>query len=377
MNTVCVQLAAAIVARSGPRHPADAVLRETLRQQRGLSASHAREVARLVFGWFRWCGWLEPTDGMERQFLEADALATRFRESPATFSEDELALAVPDWIREEMEVSSGWLRSLQGEPRLWLRAKQGQATTLAQRLGGCRISDEFPDAVEYLGREDLFRSAEFHAGEFELQDIASQAVGLLCSPQPGEKWWDACAGEGGKTLHLSELMKNRGLIWASDRAMWRLQKLRLRAARAHCFNYRFAVWCGAPKLPTRTTFDGVLVDAPCSGVGTWQRNPHARWELTPSDVCSLAEIQKRLLSNASAAVKPGGKLIYAVCTLTHVETVKVVEAFGQRHQDFIPLCFELGGRQSHGGTMFLWPQELGGNGMFIGAWQRNRPSPSD
>src|SRR5436305_4189145 len=79
--------------------------------------------------------------------------------------------------------------------------------------------------LRYDGEEDLFRTPEFHAGEFEIQDICSQLVGLLCAPKPGETWWDACAGEGGKTLHLSDLMENKGLIWACDRAEWRLQKL--------------------------------------------------------------------------------------------------------------------------------------------------------
>ncbi|MGC8000561.1 hypothetical protein ACP3XN_24520, partial [Salmonella enterica] len=83
-------------------------------------------------------------------------------------------------------------------------------------------------------------------------------------------------------------MENSGLIWASDRAAWRLQKLKRRTARAKVFNYRVAMWDGGVKLPTKTKFDGVLVDAPCSGLGTWQRNPHARWTTTPGDVAELA-----------------------------------------------------------------------------------------
>jgi 16S rRNA (cytosine967-C5)-methyltransferase len=101
-------------------------------------------------------------------------------------------------------------------------------------------------------------------------------------------------------------MSNEGLIWASDRAQWRLAKLKQlkqRAARAKMFNYRAALWDGGDHLPTRTLFDGVLVDAPCSGVGTWHRNPHARWTTTANDVLELAEIQKRLLAEAARAVK--------------------------------------------------------------------------
>ncbi|HMO65414.1 MAG TPA: 16S rRNA (cytosine(967)-C(5))-methyltransferase, partial [Verrucomicrobiota bacterium] len=128
-----------------------------------------------------------------------------------------------------------------------------------------------PDTLRYAGPLDLFRTEPFQAGRFELQDLASQLVGHLCAPQPGETWWDACAGEGGKMLHLSDLMQNRGLIWASDRSARRLAALRLRAARARCFNWRAAPWDGGLRLPTRTRFDGVLLDAPCTGLGTWGR----------------------------------------------------------------------------------------------------------
>jgi 16S rRNA (cytosine967-C5)-methyltransferase len=221
------------------------------------------------------------------------------------------------------------------------------------------------DAILYKGEEDLFRRPEFHAGEFEIQDIASQAVGWLCAPQPGETWWDACAGEGGKTLHLSALMENRGLIWASDRAEWRLKNLKRRAARAQVFNFRAASWDGGSKLPTKTKFDGVLVDAPCSGVGTWQRNPHARWTTTLPDVRELAAVQKRLLANVAGSVKPGGKLIYAVCTLTRAETTEVAADFSGRFPNFEPLPL-----WESGATRFIWPQDLGGNGMFIAGWRR-------
>jgi 16S rRNA (cytosine967-C5)-methyltransferase len=205
---------------------------------------------------------------------------------------------------------------------------------------------------------------------------------LLCNPQPGTTWWDACAGGGGKTLHLSALMENRGLIWASDREEWRLKKLRQRAARAKCFNYRAALWDGGAKLPTRTKFDGVLLDAPCSGVGTWGRNPHARWTATAGDVRELAAVQRRLLTHAAPSVKPGGKLLYAVCTLTREETGGVVEWFNSNMAGFDPLplklqvgrvtpCAPLPGRSDEGAPAITWwPQETGGNGMFVAAWRR-------
>src|SRR6185295_17316743 len=128
-----------------------------------------------------------------------------------------------------------------------------------------------------------------------------------------------CAGEGGKTMHLSALMENKGLIWASDRAAWRLKNLKRRAARAKVFNFRSELWDGGAKLPTKTKFDGILVDAPCSGVGTWQRNPHARWTTTLDDVRELGAVQLQLLDRVAGSLKPEGRLIYSVCTLTRTE----------------------------------------------------------
>jgi len=230
------------------------------------------------------------------------------------------------------------------------------------------------DAVDYPGEKDLFRTAEFHAGEFEIQDLSSQLVSILCAPRPGETWWDVCAGEGGKMLHLSDLMKNQGLIWAADRAPWRLQKLKRRAARAKVFNYRAVLWEGGARLPTKTKFDGVLVDAPCAGIGTWQRNPHARWMTTPEDVHELAQVQSRLLSNVAAAVKPGGKLVYSVCTLSNAETTGVTDAFEQRFPDFTRIAIRNPLKQEslEEQAINFQPQEFGGNGMFVAAWRRNK-----
>ena len=378
MSPELTQIAARIVKQASVAKPADFVLRVALREEKGLPRATAGQVSRAVFAYFRWRGWLNPNDPMERQLAQGLELAERFHISPQSFGDDELARAVPEWAGGAMEISPAWLRTLQTEPRLWLRAKQGQGEILAQKLGECWIPDAaaFADAVEYQGGEDLFRTPEFQAGEFEIQDISSQAVGLLCDPKPGETWWDACAGEGGKMLHLSDLMQNKGLIWASDRAARRLQLLKRRAGRAKCFNYRAALWDGGPGPPTKTRFGGVLVDAPCSGVGTWQRNPHARWTTTPEDVRELAEIQKQLLAHVAGSVKPDGKLIYAVCALTRAETVGVVDWFNREIQGFEPLPLPGIWRAEQSlltsDTVTIWPQELGSNGMYVAGWKRRK-----
>lgn len=369
-----LKLAASVVANSSHSHPADGVLREHLRTTRGWTKAETAQASRAVFSFYRWGGWLDGSLKLESQIRSALEFADEFARRPHAFPDAELlARTLPEWVNDALPVSAAWLRVIQAEPTLWLRAKPGRAQSLTQVLGHTRPGP-LPDALAYAGEENLFRRPEFHAGEFEIQDIASQAVGLACAPQPGETWWDACAGEGGKLLHLSVLMRGKGLIWASDRSEWRLKKLKIRAARARCCNQRATLWDGGAKLPTKTRFDGVLLDAPCSGLGTWHRNPHARWTTTPDDVRELAAVQTQLLNHIAPSLKPGGKLIYSVCTLTRAETEEVAAAFQAAHPELTPLPlsnpFQPG--EPPRPQLLLWPQATGGGGMFIAGWQRTK-----
>jgi 16S rRNA (cytosine967-C5)-methyltransferase len=373
MEKKLLELAATIIQRSSRERPADSVLRSHLKAQRGLSQIQSAMVSRAVFAYFRWFGWLDRRQPLHDQIDPALQLARKFSDNPVDFSAPDLkSHAIPQWLNGEMDVTPEWLRAIQSEPKLWLRARPGQGKALATKLGDCRVfgSGILADILEYYGNKDLFRTPEFHAGEFELQDIASQAVSLICAPQPGQTVWDPCAGEGGKTLHLSDLMENKGMIWASDRAEWRLKILKRRAARAGAFNYRTKLWNGGPKLPTKTLFDMVLVDAPCSGIGTWGRNPHARWTTTPDDVRELAELQTRLLTHSAGAVKVGGKLIYSACTLARAETSAIAQRFN--HPDFEPLLISnpLVPESEASSQIWLLPQHFGSNGMFVAAWNR-------
>jgi len=373
--SAALETAIQIVSAAARQHPADALLRKEFRTRRDLSPGDKAEVAHAVFSFFRWRGWLHGCSNADEQINKCLDLAKRFSQQPETFVDAELVDGVlPGWTKGEMEITPALARSLQSEPKLWLRAKRGQGSTVASRLCDCRIfgPGALSDIIEYRGGRDLFLTEEFHNGLFELQDLSSQAVGLICAPQPRETWWDACAGEGGKLLHLSELMENRGLIWASDRALWRLQRLKRRTARARVFNYRAVSWNGGAKLPTKTKFDGVLVDAPCSGSGTWQRNPDGRWTTTPEDVKELSEIQKQLLANVAPALKPGGKLIYAVCSLMRSETTVVAQAFEEDGGNFEPLEFPnpLDPHSPRAAQLTLQPHTFGGNGMFVAAWKR-------
>jgi 16S rRNA (cytosine967-C5)-methyltransferase len=371
---------ARVLGLIGPGVPADAALRGYLSGHRTLGAVGKRSVSRAVFAYFRWINWLEKEESAQRRILRALELQARFDRDPSSVKAEALAArAVPGWLAGEMELAPGYLRSLQGEPALWIRAKKGTAARVAASLGGCERPALPADlqappelsALRYRGTADLHRAPGFQAGAFEIQDLSSQLVGHACAPRPGETWWDACAGEGGKALHLSDLMANKGLLWATDRSERRLGVLRKRAARAGMFNYRPAVWTGVGPAPFKTKCDGVLVDAPCSGVGTWQRNPHARWTVSLDDVRELTMVQEALLARSAPSVKPGGLLVYSVCTLTRSETAVIADGFEAAHPEFerspLPIAAEGGPGSSR---ISLLPQDLGANGMFIAAWRR-------
>ncbi len=369
--------AARVLASIDRDLPADAALRRYLFGARHLGGREKRAISRAVFAYFRWLQWLEPKASFQKQVERAATLQERFTADVKSVKAEALAArAVPAWVHEHMELPPEYLRQLQREPALWLRARPGAARKLATTLGDCELTPRAPDALQFTGTQDLFLTPAFHEGAFEIQDLASQLVGHACAPQPGETWWDACAGEGGKLLHLADLMGNKGVIWATDRNERRIQVLKRRAARAELFNFRTALWDGSAKLPTKTKFDGILVDAPCSGIGTWQRNPHARWSTTPTDVRELAATQRALLDRVVGSLKPKGRLIYSVCTLTRDETSQIVEAFSAAHPELEPLPLfagEQAGAESPAtaapSRITLWPHELNANGMFIAGWR--------
>ena len=371
--------AAQVLGRVRPGIPADAALRDYLGSNRTLGAVGKRSVSRAVFTYFRWLNWLERGESSQKQVLAALGIQAKFERNPAGIKFEALASrAVPAWLAAEMELSAAYLRHLQREPSLWIRTKVGGTEAVARALGSCEqpalpgYLSAPPDlaCLRYKGTADLHKEPGFQSGAFEIQDLSSQLVGHACAPAPGETWWDACAGEGGKTLHLSDLMRNKGMLWATDRSVRRISVLKRRAARAGVFNYRTAVWTGTGSAPFKTPCDGVLVDAPCSGVGTWQRNPHARWTTSIDDVRELTAVQGALLANAARSVKPGGRLVYSVCTTTRSETDGVADGFEAAHRDFEPCALAITAAGSP--RVALVSQDLYANGMFVAAWKRIR-----
>lgn len=225
-------------------------------------------------------------------------------------------------------------------PPMWIRLQGGRDEETLRELAAAgmtvRRHDRVRSAVALTGGKiNIFTLESFRRGGFEVQDLASQCVGLVCSPKAGERWLDACAGGGGKTLELAEMMRRRGTVVAGDVREGALRQLRLRARRAGFPNISTLVHTG--KLPRGFHLcDGVLVDAPCSGSGVWRRNPGSIWKFRMSELESYAARQLEILSRFSSAVRPGGVLVYATCSLFQAENEGVVRAFLETHPEFSP-----------------------------------------
>jgi 16S rRNA (cytosine967-C5)-methyltransferase len=184
-------------------------------------------------------------------------------------------------------------------------------------------------------RVNLFTTAEFHEGLFELQDISSQQVAELLDPKPGMTVLDACAGNGGKTLHIANLMENKGRLIAADTLKWKLDTLKFRAKRAGVFNVEIRPAANANALANlNLKVDRLLLDVPCSGTGVWRRNPESRWLMQENALENLHHQQSEILRSYSTMVKKGGKMVYSTCSILPSENHLQVEAFLNENSDF-------------------------------------------
>lgn len=181
-------------------------------------------------------------------------------------------------------------------------------------------------------KEGIFKTDAFANGAFEVQDEGSQLITLLTGAKPGECIVDACAGNGGKSLFLSGLMKNKGTIIAFETSASKLANLRRRAARAGALNIRTVQTDRFDEYKSRA--DCVFIDAPCSGMGVFRRNPDSKWRLAEKDITELSAKQKEIIREYSGLVKPGGRLVYATCTISREENEEVVLGFLEERKDF-------------------------------------------
>lgn len=397
---------------------ADKALAAALRKRKMLTMADRRFIHEAIMALLRWSGWLPPKSFPEVRerllfswMLDAPKIhpvcrvwardiefpASRLLamgEAPNWKARSEAVKRVrgdrplvadpwrlfPDWVRHQLPDPPGlgndkarvadFLQSLQRRPPLWTRARRKLAPSVWKDLHdrGAKpwVHRRVPNAAKIPREIDLYSLPVFERGEIEIQDLASQAVGLVCAPKPGQRWWDVCAGGGGKALQLADEMDGKGLVVATDVAEHKLRETVRRARRAGLNNISTKVWDEKTPPGKPMTFDGVLVDAPCSALGTWRRNPEARWMIDQSALERLAALQRAILEGATKGVKPGGVLVYSVCSLTLAETRDVVNDFLADHPEFKldPFPNPLDGQPTPG-LLWIWPAESDTDGLFI------------
>lgn len=271
-----------------------------------------------------------------------------------------VAAGLPPWWAGPLEARrarsgdawiSGFLAAQHRHPPLWLRAaRPAEIPALIAELGAAGLQAEagpIPGALRAEGRTAVDHTEAWKRGAVEIQDLGSQEAGAWIGAAPGEAVWDACAGFGGKTLQIAAMMRGKGAIHASDREERRLLGLRERALRAGFSNVRLFVWDGVaqPDFPLevrrRGGFDRALVDAPCSGSGTWRRRPDGRVRGTPAGLAAMGAQQGALLDAVARDVRSpsgeeatGGALVYLTCSVWVEENEAVIEAFLARNPRF-------------------------------------------
>ena len=392
---------------------ADQTVSEYFRRHRGLGQRDRAFVAETVYAVLRRRRSLEAATGstaprslMIAALVRVQGLSGRALEDALT--DGELALVaqvraarhglrspavqadLPDWLWERLTALHGETaaahiaRALLDPAPLDLRAnlaRIGRDEAIAQLAsrGMAGVPTPYsPAGIRLAGRPPVNRDPLFAAGLIEVQDEGSQILAYLLAPRRSEMVADFCAGAGGKTLALAMLMRGTGRVYAMDVSAKRLAALAPRAARAGVSNVHSLVLAGENDVRARRLagkLDRVLVDAPCSGFGTLRRNPDLKWRHGPDRIAPLAEEQYRILVAASRLLKPGGRLVYATCSLLAEENEAVVDRFAAAHSTFAPLsCGELLAAQriplEAGERLRLWQHLHGTDGFFAAAFLR-------
>jgi 16S rRNA (cytosine967-C5)-methyltransferase len=398
--TQIVREVADAVAR---KQPADAALAAIFRRERGYGGRDRRMYAHAVFSFFRWRGWvlrLAPEElarqialalmidpetpdivrdawrsiaGMDEAILKSLAEFDADTMTAHGLSRDDL---MPDWLPTVMpgyEERAAFIASCCHRPPTWLVVPEDRLTAfgdfLSQQNLRFTIDQRIAGAIALHDRFHLETLEKKWGQAIQVQDIASQAVVKACDVQPGETWLDVCAGSGGKSLGLARATGPDGRVTALDIRPTVMRNLERRAA-GHGFANLRGLVADATAYTTEPVFDGVLVDAPCSGLGTWPRNPDARWRTDLADVKTAAEKQNALMNQATGFLKPGGKLVYSICTMTSTEGHELVAQLNATHVNFktATLVHPLSGMPCEGQTQ-IHPAEGPGDGMFIAVWK--------
>ncbi|MBS0639294.1 MAG: RsmB/NOP family class I SAM-dependent RNA methyltransferase [Proteobacteria bacterium] len=417
-----IDLVAAIDA--APARPADAVANDFFRARRYIGSGDRRAVSertwRVLRGRRRLDWWLRAASATPRLLTAASLLLDGWalpglreafsggRFAPAALDPAEMAvlqtiaghtwdhpsmpdavrLELPDWLLPPLQARFGpalaaEIAALSAEAPLDLRVnllkttrEQAQAA-LAGEGWDARPTRLSPWGLRIEGRRPVTTGPTFQQGLVEIQDEGSQLVALMVGAEPGMRIVDLCAGAGGKTLALASIMQNRGQIVACDVSAPRLEGAVRRLRRAGVHNVERHLLAPGDKWAKRRggSFDRVLVDAPCTGTGTWRRNPDARLRLLPSDLAELQAKQSAILDLAQSLVRKGGRLVYATCSLLDEENEAQVTAFLARHADFrlVPLrdAWPLATpAPNQGNFLSLTPARHGTDGFFTAVLER-------
>jgi len=303
---------------------------------------------------------------------------------------------IPDWIEPQLRRAMGenWqaeYKALRKPAPLDIRVNALKAdrhtatSALAAEQIAVQPSPLSPLGLRAQGRPPLVTGPAFRSGLVEIQDEGSQLVALLVGARPGMRVVDFCAGAGGKTLAMAAGMENKGQIVACDVSAPRLERAVTRIRRAGIHNVTQRVLDGAGRKWLKRSapnFDRVLIDAPCSGTGTWRRNPDARWTLVQQDIDELKVKQAEILATAAALVKPGGRLVYATCSLLPEENEEQIAAFLVAHDDFAAVPLAQAWREALGGELpvgiapgeylRLTPAANDTDGFFVAVLQRKQ-----
>ena len=263
-----------------------------------------------------------------------------------TFPTKAIEHSVPDWLAGlfEKELGAKWekeMSALNEQAPVILRANslkisaENLVEILKEEGVNSFVLRGYPDAVQLEEKKNVFLTSAFKEGFFEVQDASSQKIAELLDVKEGMRVVDACAGAGGKTLHIAALMKNKGQIIALDIYEWKLAELKRRAKRAGAFNIETR-FIEDNKVIKRlhNTADRLLIDAPCSGLGVLRRNPDSKWKIDEDFINRIKTEQENILQNYSKILKKGGKMVYATCSILPSENGEQVRKFLAENTEF-------------------------------------------
>ena len=366
-----------VAAREGGA-AADTLIARYFAERRYAGSKDRRAVRELVYAAIRQAGERPATGRAALLALAAGdaALSASFDGSPhgpAPITVDEPRAkrgVAPAWVVKLLKDSAldhDEIGALVGRAPLDVRVNrlQGAPEDVAERVTGAESIPGLPDALRLPAGSDVSTLAGF----VEVQDAGSQIVTLAAHARPGMHVVDLCAGGGGKTLALAAAMANDGRILATDTDRTRLQRLPPRAERAGVSIVEIKLLDPGEESTILADQAGqadiVLIDAPCSGTGTWRRNPEARWRLTPDRLARLAETQRRVMAIGARLVKPGGALVYIVCSLLDDEGPAQVSRFLSTNRGWKAASLDLPAGRLHGPGVRLTPGHDATDGFFV------------